>query len=293
MGTMPWRDASGRISPLKAAAFAALFLPLLWTAWLLSHGDLGLARPVHETLREIGRWTIRLLFAALAVTPLRWSLDWPRLILVRRMIGVAAFTYAVLHLTLYAADQTFDLSQVVTGIIQRGYLRLGFYALLTMAFLAATSTDGMVRNLGEPCWRFVQRGAYVAAALAVVHDFMQAPSDVDEPWVMAGLYGWLMGYRVVAAAFHLRHGLPVRGLAVLSVTAGLLTAFGEAFYYRIEIGADPARVLDAYLDVTMLRPGWIVLAIGLAVTLAAFVARRLGRKRSAAQPAALIPDGTN
>src|SRR5260221_9653706 len=123
---MPWFDDRGRFSRLKCAVLADLFVPALATVWLFWHGDLSLARPVHEAIHEVGRWAFRLLVAALAVTPLRWSLDWPRLLLVRRMIGVAAFAYVVVHVVAYTADQAFDLSMVATEIIERGYLRIGF-----------------------------------------------------------------------------------------------------------------------------------------------------------------------
>ncbi len=63
-------------------------------------------RPFNAAIQEIGLWTIRLIFIALAMTPLRGILQWPRLILVRRMVGVAAFAYAIAHLTLYTADQS-------------------------------------------------------------------------------------------------------------------------------------------------------------------------------------------
>src|SRR5262249_33585990 len=109
-----WCDDSGRISPLKCATLAALFAPALWTAGQFLQGDPGAARPLNEALHEIGRWASRFLLAALAVTPLRWALAWPQLLAVRRMIGVAAFIYAVIHLLLYALDQEFDLSFVAT-----------------------------------------------------------------------------------------------------------------------------------------------------------------------------------
>jgi methionine sulfoxide reductase heme-binding subunit len=277
---VPWLDDRGRFSPPKCGVFAALFLPALWTAWMFWHGDFGLARPVNEAIHEIGRWASRLLLMALAITPLRWSLRLPWLPTVRRMIGIATFAYVVLHVTLYIADQAFDLSRVTTEVIDRMYLKLGFYALLVLAYLAATSSDRMVRSLGVDLWKYLHRGIFAAAALALVHDFMQAEANVDEPCVMAGLFAWLVGYRVIAAAFGLRRGLPWWAVGVLTVAAAALTAAGESLYYWADMGADPRRVLAAYLDVTMLRPGWIVLAIGLAVTVAAFGADRLARRRA-------------
>jgi len=85
----PWYDYGGRVSPLKLTVFVALFVPATWVIFAYAFGLLG-ARPLNEAIHQIGLWTIRLIFLALAVTPLRQIQQWPRLILVRRMIGVAA-----------------------------------------------------------------------------------------------------------------------------------------------------------------------------------------------------------
>jgi methionine sulfoxide reductase heme-binding subunit len=275
---MPWRDPSGRVSPLKLIVFVSLFLPALWTAYAFWHGNFGAARPVNEAIHEIGRWTIRLIFLALAITPLRWSLDWPRLLLVRRMVGVAAFAYVLLHLSLYTVDQAFDLWKVASEIVLRIYLELGFTALLILAALAITSTDATTRRLGRN-WQRLHNLVYVAAAIAVVHQFMQSKADVDEPWVMAGLYVWLMGYRGISAAFKLRNRVPGWALGLLSIASGLLTALGESVYYWIKVGVSPMRVLAADLALNAWRPGWVVLAIGTAVTAAAALRALSGGKR--------------
>ena len=133
----PWNDYGGRFSPLKLAVFVALFVPAGWVGAAYCFDQLG-ARPLNEAIHEIGLWTIRLIFLALAVTPLRQILHLPRLIIVRRMIGVGAFAYAVIHLSLYAADQAFDLEKVASEIVLRVYLTIGFAALLGLAALAAT-----------------------------------------------------------------------------------------------------------------------------------------------------------
>lgn len=263
---MPWLDYNGRVSPLKLTVLVALFVPAVWTAWSYWHGDFGAARPLNEAIHEIGRWTIRLIFLALAVTPLARLWSWPRLLVVRRMVGVAAFAYGLVHLSLYVTQEHFKLATVASEIVLRIYLTIGFTALMILAALAATSTDAMVRRLGRS-WPRLHKLVYVAAALAVVHHFMQSKADVDEPWVMAGLYGWLMGYRILAAVFG-RKTAPLWSVALLSVGAGVLTAIGESLYYWIKLGVSPARVLAADLALNSIRPGWVVLAMTLAVTAA-------------------------
>jgi methionine sulfoxide reductase heme-binding subunit len=275
----PWHDDSGRISPLKLVVLAALLVPAGLIGWRYQAHALG-AEPLNGAIHQIGNWTIKLVFLALAVTPARRILDWPRLLMLRRMIGVAAFAYAAAHLSLYALDQGFDLGKVAREIALRFYLTIGFVALVVLGALAATSTDGMVRRLGARPWRRLHRLVYVAALLAVVHFFIQTKADVDEPWVMAGLYGWLMLYRALGWRRGSDRRVALWAVALLAPLAGVLTALGEAGYYWIKLGVDPMRVLAADLGLQAgLRPCWIVVAITLALS-AAGALRALARRRS-------------
>ena len=264
---VPWNDYSGHLSPLKLVFFIALFGPALWVLTAYPMGWLG-ARPNTEAIHQIGLWTIRLIFIALAITPLRAIVQWPRLILVRRMVGVAAFAYALFHLTLYAADEKFDLAKVASEIVLRIYLTIGFTALLGLALLAATSTDAMVRRLGRR-WQRLHRLVYLIALLAVVHFWMQSKLEIWEPTIMAGIYLWLMGYRLLARFVAVRGRVPLAWVAALAVMAAVLTGLGEAAYFWLAYGADPMRVIAANwtLDIG-LRPAPIVLGLGLAVTAA-------------------------
>jgi sulfoxide reductase heme-binding subunit YedZ len=273
----PWNDYGGRLSPLKLAVFVALLVPAGWVAFAYAFGLLG-ARPLDEAIHQIGLWTIRLIFVALAVTPLRQILHWPRLILVRRMIGVAAFVYVLSHFSLYVADQAFDLETVASEVVRRIYLTIGFTALLGLAALAATSTDGMIRRLGGRRWRRLHRLVYAIGALAVIHYCFQSKLDLGQPTVMAGLLFWLLGYRVLAWRLGVRGHLPLPWVGGLSLAAALATALGEALYFRLAFGAPLVRVLQSDLSLaTGIRPAVVVLAIGFALaaagTLRAWTAR--------------------
>jgi methionine sulfoxide reductase heme-binding subunit len=278
----PWRDSGGRLSLLKLAVFAALFLPGAWTLLSYPLGALG-ARPLNEAIHQFGLWGFRFLFLSLTITPARRLLQLPRLALVRRMIGAAAFAYIAIHFTLYAADQMFDLWKVASEIVLRIYLTIGFVALLGLAALAATSTDGMVRRLGGRNWMRLHRIVYGIGVLATVHYFMQRKLEIYEPTVMAGIFVWLMGYRLIASRYGERIRVPVWALLLLALAAGSATAAGEAIYFFIAMGVDPLRILavDFSLDVGT-RPGWIVLAAGLAaLALAAW--RRMAKRPVAAR----------
>ena len=261
----PWNDYSQRLSPLKLVVFVALFGPALWVMTSFPLGWLG-ARPTNEAIHQIGLWTLRFLFIALAITPLQHILQWPRLLLVRRMVGVAAFAYACFHLTLYTADQMFDLAKVASEIALRIYLTIGFTAVLLLAALAATSTDAMIRRLGARRWQRLHCLVYLIGLLAVVHYCMQSKLDLWEPTIMAGIYAWLIGYRLLAHWFGVRGRLPVRWVGALGAVAAALTALGEATYFALAYGADPERVIAANWSLMLgPRPTAIVLGLGVAV----------------------------
>ena len=266
---LPWNDYSGRLSPLKLAVFIALFLPASWTAFAFLTGHLG-SRPLNEAIHQQGLWTIRLILLALAVTPLKAILQWQRLILVRRMVGVAAFAYIMLHFALFWVDQGFDPVRVAREIALRIYLTIGFTALVGLAVLAATSTDRMVRRLGRK-WQTLHRLIYPICLLGLIHYSMQSKLEQWEPVIADGIFVWLMGYRLLAARFAVRGWLPLVWVAALGVIATLLTALGEAAYFAIAFAGrvtfETALGLNFSLQ-TGVRPAVIVLAFGVLVLVA-------------------------
>src|SRR5215475_12969637 len=170
---MPFlRERSGRWSLVKIAAFVAAVLPAVWIAYQAITGDLG-ARPVTEAIHQAGDWALRFLLITLAITPAQRILNYPRIILARRTLGVASAAYAILHLSLYALDQHFDLLKVASEIVLRIYLLIGAVALIGLIALASTSTDGAIRRLGSRRWNALHRLVYALAGLAAVHFFIQ------------------------------------------------------------------------------------------------------------------------
>src|SRR4029077_9217338 len=131
---VPWRDRHGRFLPLKAAVLAAGFIPGLVLAYWWPSGMLA-GLPVTEVIHGTGDWAIRYILISLAITPAARVLNWPRLLLVRRTVGVTALAYALAHLTLYALDQNFRLGFVVSEIVHRFYLTIGFVTLVGLGVL--------------------------------------------------------------------------------------------------------------------------------------------------------------
>ena len=270
----PWNDYSGRLSPLKLTVLVALFLPVGWTAIAFATNNLG-ARPFNEAIHQQGLWTIRLILIALAITPLRAILQWQRLILVRRMVGVGAFAYVTLHFCLYIADQNFNLVTVASEIARRIYLTIGFVALLGLATLAATSTDRMVRRLGRK-WQSLHRLVYLICLLGLIHYSMQSKLEQWEPTIADGIFVWLMLYRLAAARFAVRGRLPLAWVAGIGAVATVLTGLGEAAYFNVAFHVDPLRVLSADFSLqTGVRPAVIVFAFSLIVLIAGAAGTRL------------------
>jgi sulfoxide reductase heme-binding subunit YedZ len=273
---MPWTDRAGRFSPLKAATFAGALVPAMLLAWWWARGALG-PRPLMEAIHETGDWAIRFLAMSLAVTPLRRIGQWPKLINVRRMLGLAALSYALLHLVLYVADQKWDIGKVAGEIALRLYLTIGFAALLGLVALGSTSTDAMIRRLG-PNWNRLHRIVYVIAALAAVHFFMQTKADVFEATIVAGLIILLLIYRVAH-----RFSLPLSSptvLAGLAVAGAVATAGAELAWYGLATGIPPSRVFAANWHFAFqIRPMWWVLAVGLAAAILGWVRKRAGEAK--------------
>ena len=266
---LPWLDHGGRLSPFKTSVFVLLFLPALYVGWQLATHSY--ARPYILANHDLGDWAIRLLFVALAVTPLRQSLGLPRLIQVRRMVGVAAFCYALAHFAFFTLDKSLQLAVVAREIALRYYLTIGFGGLLILLALASTSTDGMIRRMGGKRWAALHRLVYGAGALAVVHFFIQSKANVSEPFVMGGLFLWLMLWRVLSRYGQLPRGArTVLVLVLLAVVSAAATAGAEALYYHLKTGVDIVRVLATNWSMAIgVRPSWIVGAVGVSVALGA------------------------
>ena len=272
----PWNDYSGKLSPLKLTVFIALFLPVAWTAGEALTGTLG-ARPLTEAIHQQGLWTIRLILIALAITPLKAILYWQRLILVRRMVGVAAFAYILLHFALYIADENFNLVTVAGEIVKRIYLTIGFTALIGLAVLAATSTDRMVRRLGRK-WQTLHRLVYLICLLGLIHYSMQSKLEQWEPTIADGIFVWLMGYRLLAWKFAVRGRLPLPWVAGLGVAATILTAFGEAVYFLIAFAGRVTLTTALGTNFSLqlgVRPAVVVAAFSLIVLVAGIARTRL------------------
>jgi len=260
----PWLDRSGRFSGLRALTFAFILLPAAWIAMQAALDMLG-PRPVTEAIHQSGFWAIRFLALTLAITPLRSASRVSKLVGLRRMIGVSVFAYAALHLALYGLDQHFDLPHIVSEIVKRIYLAIGFAGFVILSLLAATSTDAMIKRLGAR-WAKLHKWVYAVALIGAVHFFLQSKADVSDAVTWGGILSLLLAYRVV---LRLNRDPSVFVIAGLGVASAVATALFEAGWYSLAKGAPFTFVLEANLDPTdTVRPAWFVLFAGLAIVAA-------------------------
>ena len=269
---------------LRLATLIGLCLPALELAWRWYGDELG-PRPVTVATHATGDWAVIFLMLSLAMTPLRATLDWAPLVHVRRRIGVAAALYAVAHLLIYVLDQKWNLLVVATEIAKRFYLTIGFVALLALVALAVTSTNGWQKRMKRN-WKRLHWLIYPAALLAIVHFFIQSKVKIGEAAFTAGLFAWLMLWRVLPP--RLRTSLA--GLLLLAAAATLATVVFEASWYGLVNKIDPVRVLAANIDPDLApRPALKVLIASVAVIVLVAARRSVKTWRSRHPAPALAP----
>jgi methionine sulfoxide reductase heme-binding subunit len=253
---------------LRLATLVGLCLPAIELAWRWYNGDLD-PRPVTLATHATGDWAIIFLLLSLAMTPARALFDWMPLVQIRRRIGVAAALYAGAHFLIYVLDQKWNLVVVATEIAKRFYLTIGFAVLLVLVALAVTSTDRWQRRLRRN-WKRLHWLIYPAAFVALVHFFIQSKVKIGEPAFAAGLFAWLILWRVLPVKLRTRY----LGLVLLAVGATLATLIFEAGWYGLVNGIDPSRALEAYLDPELApRPAHKVLIASLLVIVAVALRR--------------------
>lgn len=180
---------------LKPLVFILCSIPagqLAYQAWT---GDLGV-NPIEFITRFTGSWALIILITSLAVTPLRRITGWNELIKFRRMLGLFAFFYALLHFSTYLVlDLFFDFRAIAKDILKRPYITAGFIAFVVLIPLAITSTAAMIRRLGKR-WQQLHRLVYVAAIAGVIHFYWLVKADISRPAQYGAVLALLLGFRL-------------------------------------------------------------------------------------------------
>ena len=181
----------------KLVVFVNSAVPLAVLAWDGYWHQLG-ADPIAFATRTTGMLTLVFLMLSLVVTPARLITGWNWLSNFRRMLGLYAFFYGLVHLTMYFAfDRAFNFSSTVADVIKRPFILFGMTALLLMVPLAITSTNGMIKRLGAARWKRLHQLVYLSAIAGVLHYYILVKADKRLPLMFAGALGILLAYRIL------------------------------------------------------------------------------------------------
>jgi methionine sulfoxide reductase heme-binding subunit len=186
--TLSQKNISFIVKPL---VFSLCLLPFLTLALNAVNDNLG-TNPVETLTHETGQWALRFLLITLMVTPLRRITNVHWLIKFRRMFGLYAFFYAVLHFITYIwLDQFFDWKEILIDIPKRPFITIGFISFVLLIPLAVTSTNGMQRRLKKK-WLVLHKTVYIIPVLVIIHFIWSLKADYSEPFFYALVFSALM-----------------------------------------------------------------------------------------------------
>lgn len=188
-------------SPIRRLIRPALWLLVIVPAIVLTAqlllDQLG-AEPIEALEHASGKWTLRFLAASLAITPLMRFTGWGWMLAQRRFLGLAAFFWALGHLSVYIVlDQFFDWSAIAEDILKRIYITLGMLAFVLLIPLALTSTKSSIRKLGGKRWNQLHRLVYVSAIAGCIHFLWAVKKDLTEPMLYVSVFVVLFALRFI------------------------------------------------------------------------------------------------
>jgi sulfoxide reductase heme-binding subunit YedZ len=191
---------------VRVLVWLAVLGPIPWLAWLAFSGGLG-ANPIEYLQHRTGHYAIRLLAASLFITPLRVITGWGWLIGHRRTLGLAAFFWALTHLSVYVGlDLFFDFGQFLDDVVKRRYITVGMLAIALLTPLAVTSSKRWVKRLGGARWNKLHRLVYVAMIAATAHYLWAVKKDITTPVIYFVIVAVLLGFRLYMRARRGRSG---------------------------------------------------------------------------------------
>ena len=181
-------DNRRTVTLAKVMVVAAGLTPLAVLIWKIWAGTLR-PDPVERMTHVTGLTGLIMLLLTLTITPLRRITGWNVLIRFRRMIGLFAFTYVLIHFLIYIVfDQSLDIKAIADDVVEHPYVTVGFTGFVLLIPLAVTSTKGWIRRLGGRRWSRLHQLIYVVAALGVLHFLWLVKLDTTEPtWYGAAL----------------------------------------------------------------------------------------------------------
>ena len=182
---------------LKPIVFLICLLPLILVLTDLFEisGTLG-ANPIENIQDRFGIWGLRFIVILLMISPLKKITGNIWLIQFRRMIGLFAFFYVLMHFLVWLLlEQSLLMPAIIEDVTKRPFITIGFIALLILLILASTSTSKIRRSMGKK-WDKLHQSVYLASILGVWHFWWQVKKDITEPLIYAVIILILLTYRL-------------------------------------------------------------------------------------------------
>ena len=180
---------------LRITVHVGSLIPLAVLVWSYSHGQLT-ADPIRGIILRTGKTALVLLVLSLACTPVSSLFGFKRALKVRRALGLYAFLYAAIHLSVFVGlDYGFDPALLKDALLEKRYALVGLAAFLILLPLAITSTRGWMRRLGQT-WKKLHQWVYLAALLVIVHFVWLVKADIREPLMYGAVVVALLVFRI-------------------------------------------------------------------------------------------------
>jgi sulfoxide reductase heme-binding subunit YedZ len=270
----PWQGRDGKLSWLKTATLGLLMLPGVRFAYQVAAGDFG-TFPLSGMVYWSGVWATVILLFALAVTPIAKIIRWPGSIDVRRMAGVTALLYTLVHALIFFAFRSWDPLLILKETLARWSPIVATLSTVGLIILGATSFDAAVRYMGVKGWQWLHNTIYITATLAIGHVLL-VRGVYPEQFILTGIFLWLMIWRMLN---RYRLGTDIKALVLLTVGSSVLTALLEAGWYWSRRNFDVPGTLRNNFSLTALEigipPAWQVLALGFMFVLGAIGSQAL------------------
>lgn len=188
--------------PLRLIVHTGAWIPLAWLVWSYFSGGLGV-NPIQAAEQWTGRFAAVHLALSLACTPLNTLFGWRDTIKVRRALGLYAFMYAGIHLSiLVGVDYGFAFDLLWADLADKPYILVGAAALTILLLLAVTSFKWWMRTLGRN-WTRLHRLVYLAGPLVALHyawsqkgDLFSLRGNIVEPLIYALVVATLLVARI-------------------------------------------------------------------------------------------------
>jgi sulfoxide reductase heme-binding subunit YedZ len=184
---------------VKPGLYLVAVLPAAWVVFALATARVD-GDQVKFIQHVTGTTVLVSLFVTLSITPLRRLTGVNEVIRVRRLIGLTAFWYALLHFTSYVVfDQSLSAMEIAEDVGKHPWVLVGFSSFLLLTPLAITSTNGWIRRLGGRRWQLLHSLIYPVALGGVLHYLWLVKRDVRTPIYFAAVLAILFAARAWVA----------------------------------------------------------------------------------------------